>query len=179
MGLASWPEAQEEVAIQRAYWRPSISSSQEDAVSSRWARRSSSARSAIDSSSWRTAPPGRPGRDARSGRDGETGLIEQASTQRELPTWTRDEAGPYQAIPQPGTPWRPATSPARSPHEHVRHGTARLLTLSHPASGQVRVKGVTGAANAAVPPWLEAELTAILATLPAPPIQSDAERRAA
>lgn len=30
---------------------------------------------------------------------------------------------------------------ARYPHEHIRHGTARLLTLFHPASGQVRVKG--------------------------------------
>jgi len=71
------------------------------------------------------------------------------------------------------------TSPVRYPHEHVRHGTAKLLTLFHPASGQVRVKGVTSAANAVLHPWLEAELTAILATLPAPPAQPEAERRAA
>jgi hypothetical protein len=45
---------------------------------------------------------------------------------------------------------RPATGPARYPHEHVRHGTAKLLTLFHPASGQVRVKGVTSAALAAL-----------------------------
>ena len=96
-----------------------------------------------------------------------------------MPVWTEDEAGPYQAIPQPGVRWRPTTSPARYPHEHLRHGTAKLLTLFHPASGQVRVKGVTSAANAVLHPWLEAELTAILATLPEPPPQPEAERRAA
>jgi hypothetical protein len=48
----------------------------------------------------------------------------------------------------------------------VRHGTAKLLTLFHPASGQVRVKGVPSAPNAVLHPWLEAELTAILAALP-------------
>ena len=47
------------------------------------------------------------------------------------------------------------TSPARYPHEHIRHGTAKLLTLFHPASGRVRVKGVTSAANAVLHPWLE------------------------
>jgi len=92
--------------------------------------------------------------------------------------WTQDEAGPYQAIPQPGSHWRPATGPARYPHEHIRHGTAKLLTLFHPASGHVRVKGVTSGANAVLHPWLEAELTAILATLPEPPAQTEAERRA-
>jgi hypothetical protein len=96
-----------------------------------------------------------------------------------VPVWTQDEAGPYQAIPQPGTRWHPKTSPARYPHEHIRHGTAKLLTLFHPASGGVRVKGVTSSANAVLHPWLEAELPAILATLPEPPVQTEAERRAA
>ena len=45
-------------------------------------------------------------------------------------------------------------------------GTAKLLTLFHPAAGQVRVKGVTSSANAVLHPWLEAELPAILAALP-------------
>ena len=121
----------------------------------------------------------RRGRGPRPGRDRKKGLIEQAYTQTALPVWTEDEAGPYQAIPQPGARWRPTTSPARYPHEHLRHGTAKLLTLVHPASGQVRVKGVTSAANAVLHPWLEAELTAILATLPEPPAQPEAERRAA
>ncbi len=95
------------------------------------------------------------GRGPRSGRDGKKGLIEQAYTQTDLPVWTQDEAGPYQAIPQPGTHWQPTTSPARYPHEHIRHGTAKLLTLFHPVSGQVRVKGVTSATNAVLHPWLE------------------------
>ena len=124
------------------------------------------------------AAQARRGRSPRSGCDRKKGLIERAYPQTELPVWTEDEAGPYQAIPQPGTHWRPATSPARYPHEHLRHGTAKLLTLFHPASGQVRVKGVTSAANAVLHPWLEAELAAILATLPEPPAQAEAERRA-
>jgi hypothetical protein len=96
-----------------------------------------------------------------------------------VPVWTEDEAGPYQAIPQPGAHWRPTTSPARYPHEHIRHGTAKLLTLFHPASGQVRVKGVTSGANEVLHPWLETELTAVLATLPEPPVQTESECRAA
>jgi hypothetical protein len=89
--------------------------------------------------------------------------------------WTQDEAGPYQAIPQPGSQWRPAASPARYPHEHIRRGTAKLLTLFEPVSGLLRVKGVTSSANAILHPWLEAEVTAILATLPEPPAQSEDE----
>jgi hypothetical protein len=127
----------------------------------------------------KAAAQGRRGRGPRSGRGGKQGLIEPAYTQTALPVWTEDEAGPYQAIPQPGAHWRPTTGPARYPHEHIRHGTAKLLTVFHPASGQVRVKGVTSAANEVLHPWLKAELTAILATLPAPATQSEAERRAA
>jgi hypothetical protein len=126
-----------------------------------------------------TAAQARRGRGPRSGRDRKKGLIEQAYTQAELAVWAQDEAGPYQAIPQPGTHWRPATSPARYPHEHIRHGTAKLLTLFHPASGRVRVTGVTSAADDVLHPWLKTELTAILATLPAPPARPEAERRAA
>jgi hypothetical protein len=126
-----------------------------------------------------TAAQARRGGSPRSGRDRKKGLIEQAYTQAELAVWTQDEAGPYQAIPQPGARWRPATTPARYPHEHIRHGTAKLLTLFHPASGRVRVKGVTSAANEVLHPWLQAELTAILATLPDPPPQTELERRAA
>ena len=96
-----------------------------------------------------------------------------------MAVWTQDEAGPSQAIPQPGIHWRPTISPVRSPHEHLRHGTAKLLTVFHPASGQVRVKGVTSAATAGLHPWIETEVAAILATLPEPPSQSEAERRAA
>lgn len=48
----------------------------------------------------------------------------------------------------------------------MRGGTAKLLTLLHPASGTVRARPVTTAPNAVLHPWLQEELTAILATLP-------------
>ncbi len=41
-----------------------------------------------------------------------------------------------------------------------------MLTLFHPADGQVRVTGVTSATNAVLHPWLKEELRAVLATLP-------------
>ena len=52
-----------------------------------------------------------------------------------VPVWCQDEAGPYQAIPQPGAAWQPADQPARRPHEYLREGTAKLLTLFRPATG--------------------------------------------
>jgi hypothetical protein len=86
-----------------------------------------------------------------------------------IPVWCQDEAGPYQAIPQPGATWEEAGHPACQPHEYVRGGTAKLLTLFHPATGQVRARGVTSSANAVLHPWLRTELTAILADLPPAP----------
>ena len=83
-----------------------------------------------------------------------------------IPVWCQDEAGPYQAIPQPGASWQPQGSPARQPHEYVRGGTAKLLTLFRPATGEVRAKGVTTATNAVLHPWLQEELTQVLAGLP-------------
>jgi hypothetical protein len=80
--------------------------------------------------------------------------------------WCADEAGPYQAIPQPGHSWQPAGAPARYPHEYLRGGTAKWLTLFHPATGQVRVKGITRCPNTVLHPWLQAELAAIVAALP-------------
>ena len=50
----------------------------------------------------------------------------------------------------------------------MREGTAKQLTLFHPASGAVRVRGVRRCPNAVLHPWLKAELAAILAALPAP-----------
>jgi len=95
-------------------------------------------------------------------------LIEAAYVQAMVPVWTEDEAGPYQTLPYPGMHWRPMAEPVRYPHEYVRAGTAKQLTLFHPASGKVRVKGVRSCTNAVLHPWLEAELRAILAMLPAP-----------
>ena len=53
-----------------------------------------------------------------------------------LAVWCADEAGPYPAIPQPGASWRPVGEPIRYPHEYVRGGTAKLLTLFHPVTGR-------------------------------------------
>ena len=90
-----------------------------------------------------------------------------------LAVWCEDEAGPYQAIPHPGAGWRPVGEPARQPHEYVRGGTAKLLTLFRPATGEVRATGVTSTLNSVLHPWLQAELTAILATLPVPVAPTD------
>jgi DDE superfamily endonuclease len=80
--------------------------------------------------------------------------------------WCQDEAGPYQAIPQPGASWQPQGKPRTQPHEYIRGGTAKLLTLFRPATGEVRGKGVTNAPNLVLHPWLQTELEAVLATLP-------------
>jgi len=92
-----------------------------------------------------------------------------------MPVWCQDEAGPYQAIPQPGANWQPEERPARQPHEYIRGGTATLLTLCHPATGTVRVKGVTSAPNVVLHPWLQTDLEDILKTLPSspPPLPAD------
>jgi hypothetical protein len=104
-------------------------------------------------------------------------LIEAAYTQDILPVWTEDEAGPYQTIPYPGSHWHPAGKPVHYPHEYIRNGTAKQLTLFHPASGEVRVKGVRSAPNAVLHPWLQEELIAILATLPEAEVLPPEENR--
>lgn len=76
-----------------------------------------------------------------------------------------DEAGPYQAIPQPGASWQPEGHPAIQPHEYERGGTAKLLTLFRPATGLLRAKGVLSASNAVLHPWLKGELTEVLAEI--------------
>jgi len=76
-----------------------------------------------------------------------------------------DEAGPYQAIPQPGASWQPEGHPALQPHEYQRGGTAKLLTLFHPASGHLRAKGVVSTTNAVLHPWLKEQLTQVLAEI--------------
>ncbi len=81
-----------------------------------------------------------------------------------LGVWCQDEAGPYGTMPYPGEGWYPEGQPARLAHEYVRAGTAKLLTLFRPATGEVRAKGVRQATNAVLHPWLQAEVQAILAT---------------
>jgi len=96
-------------------------------------------------------------------------LIERAYLEGErlgLAVWGEDEAGPFQTEPYATHSWARTEHPTRYPHEDLRNGTAKLLTLVHPVDGQVRVKGVMSTANAVLHRWLKAELSAILASLP-------------
>jgi len=98
-------------------------------------------------------------------------LIEKAYKEAEAqgqPVWCHDQAGPFQTKPYPGISWQLQGEPVRQSHEYIRNGTAKLMTLFHPASGQVRAKGVTSCPNSVLHPWLKQELTAILAALPEP-----------
>jgi hypothetical protein len=78
-------------------------------------------------------------------------------------------------VPSPSASWQPVGDPLRQPHEYVRAGTAKLLTLFRPAPGEVRANGVTSPRNAVLHPWMQAELTQILAALPTAPL-AEAER---
>ncbi|MCI0398398.1 MAG: transposase [Chloroflexi bacterium] len=90
-----------------------------------------------------------------------------------LAVWTHDQAGPYQTKPQAGANWQPIGQPTRQPTEYIRNGTAKMLTLFHPATGHVCVRGVTHCPNAVLHPWLKRHLTQILADLPEPFPQLD------
>jgi hypothetical protein len=85
-----------------------------------------------------------------------------------LAVWCTDQAGPFQTVPHPGPSWRPEGQPARQPHEYFRDGTAKILTLFHPADGRVRIQGITACPNTVLHGWLKQELTAVLAAMPEP-----------
>ena len=96
-------------------------------------------------------------------------MIEQAYTrgsQLGLAVWCQDEAGPFQAVPHPGVSWQPRGRPATQPHEYVRGGTIKILTLFHPATGRVRLRPTARCTNAVLHPWLRKQLSEILAELP-------------
>ena len=98
-------------------------------------------------------------------------MIEDAYLEGEamgLSVWCTDQAGPFQTVPQPGASWQPEGRPACQPHEYIRNGTAKVMTLFHPADGRVRLKGVTACPNEVLHGWLKEELTAVLAALPTP-----------
>src|SRR3954454_6002687 len=90
-----------------------------------------------------------------------------------LAVWCEDEAGPFQAVPHPGGGWRPIGRPAIQPHEYVRQGTTKILTLFHPATGQVRVRPATRGTNAVLHGWLKETPGAVVAALPAGAAASD------
>jgi transposase len=107
-------------------------------------------------------------------------LIERAYMLGEklgLAVWTQDEAGPFQCKPAVGQHWHEPGQPRRQPHEYLRQGTAKLLVLFHPASGEVRALGVCQCPNTVLPPWLKREFAAILATLPPAPAAVSALQR--
>jgi len=70
-----------------------------------------------------------------------------------------------------GADWAPRP-PA---HEYVRLGTAKLLTLFRPATGEGPAQGGTACPNRVLHPWLKAAVRAVLATLPEPAPVIDAE----
>src|SRR4051812_24089622 len=97
--------------------------------------------------------------------------MERASTlgaRRGLSVGCEDEAGPFQAVPHPGASWQPRDHPAQHPHDYIRGGTSKILTLFHPATGQVRLQPAARGTNAVLHPWLREQLSAILAALPVP-----------
>lgn len=96
-----------------------------------------------------------------------------------LPVWCTDQAGPYQTIPYPGQSWRPVGEPARLPHEYLRDGTAKVLTLFRPKDGHLRLEGATSCPNAVLHPWLKRELSDVLAAMPDPPAEPAGGWRAA
>jgi hypothetical protein len=109
-------------------------------------------------------------------------LIEQAYTVGEnlgLAVWTQDEAGPYQCKPVVGHHWHEPEQPLRQAYDYLRQGTAKLLVLFQPATGEVRAKGVRQCPNAVLHPWLKAEFESILAALPPAPAVASALHRPA
>ena len=84
-----------------------------------------------------------------------------------LAVWCEDEAGPFQTVPHPGGSWRPEGRPATQPHEYVRAGTAKILTLFHPATGRVSLRPATSGTNTVLHGWLKEVLGQIVAALPA------------
>ena len=108
-------------------------------------------------------------------------MIEQAYEQAEaagIVQLNEDEAGPYQAIPQPGASWQLEGHPQLLPHEYERGGTAKLLTLFRPATGKIRAKGVLSVTNAVLHPWLKEQLTEVLAEIEQEHPRADLPRRA-
>lgn len=101
----------------------------------------------------------------------------QTGEKLELAVWVQDEAGPYQTKPYPGESWQPEGHPVHQPHEYIRNGTAKMLTLFHPVTGQVRVQGVIHATNAVLHPWVKEQVLEILNELPEKPLMDEETNR--
>ena len=96
-----------------------------------------------------------------------------------ISVWGLDQAGPFWTMPYPGTSWELQGKPACQPHQHLRNGTAKLVSLFYPATGEVRVKGVRSRTNAVLHPWLKEHLRDILKTLPPPQLLLSSEENQA
>ena len=97
-------------------------------------------------------------------------LIEAAYTRAHelgLQVYCADQAGPFQTIPYPGKSWRKEGKAALYDHEYIRNGTAKLMTIFHPATGEVRAKGTHRCRNIELHPWMKEELSQIVEQLPA------------
>jgi len=95
-----------------------------------------------------------------------------------LAVWCEDEAGPFQAVPQAGSSWQTGGHPATQPHEWIRGGTTKVMTLFEPATGAVDLQPTASVTNPVLHAWLKEELEKKLATLPsaAPITDADANR---
>ena len=94
-----------------------------------------------------------------------------------LAVWTEDEAGPFKTVPVAGNSWEEDGRPRKLPHEYRRDGTAKMLTLFHPASGSIRARGVKSCTNVVLHGWLKEELASIVAAQPPQPELSAEENR--
>lgn len=64
--------------------------------------------------------------------------------------------------PVAGQSWEEGGRARRLPHEYRRDGTAKMLTLFHPQSGEVRARGVRGCTNEVLHGWLKEELAQVV-----------------
>jgi len=90
--------------------------------------------------------------------------------------------GPIRPSPNPERSSQPEGHPALQPHEYERGGTAKLLTLFRPTTGELRAKGVVSVTNAVLHPWLKEQLAEVLAQIekahPRAELPPEAERPA-
>lgn len=94
-----------------------------------------------------------------------------------LAVWTEDEAGPFKTEPVAGHSWEEDGRARKLPHEYRRNGTAKMLTLFHPASGELRARGVKSCTNEVLHGWSKEELAEVVAALPPPAALSMEENR--
>lgn len=109
-------------------------------------------------------------------------LIEAAYTcahEVGLQVYCADQAGPFQTFAYPGKKWCKETDPDRVDYEYTRNGTAKLMTIFHPASGILRAKGTRRCRNEELHPWMKEELSQIVEQLPVTRDVMSAEKRRA